>query len=124
MLLILGAVFLFVAVSIPSTLGSVLLFALAAIAGSAIPMLVAILLDVTPEAHRGFTQGIAVGIATLPGFIAPLVTGLMVQAAGSNAIQGLQRAYVLAALLLLVCGVLFMVVVRPDEAIAEVIPVS
>jgi ACS family hexuronate transporter-like MFS transporter len=123
-LLILGAVFLYAAVSIPSVLGSVLLFALAAMAGAAIPMLVAILLDVTPEAHRGFTQGIAVGIATLPGFIAPLVTGLMVQAAGSYAIQGLQHAYVLAALLLLVCGVLFVVVVRPDDAIAEVLPVS
>ena len=57
------------------------------------------------------------GIATLPGFLAPLVTGLMVQAAGRNAMQGLQSAYVLAALLLLVCGVLFTTVVRPDEAI-------
>jgi MFS family permease len=79
-------------------------------------MLVAILLEVTPEAHRGFSQGFAVGIATLPGFIAPLVTGLMIQAAGSNAMQGLQQAYMLAALLLLVCGVVFTGVVRPDEA--------
>ena len=57
------------------------------------------------------------GIATLPGFIAPLVTGVMIQAAGRNAMQGLHNAYVLAALLLLVSGVLFTTVVRPDEAI-------
>ena len=62
-LLMLSAVFLSAAVSIPSALGSVLLFTRAAMAVAAIPMLVAILLDVTPEAHRGFTLGSAVGIA-------------------------------------------------------------
>ncbi len=123
-LLILGAVFLFAAVNIPSALGSVLLFAIAAMAPAAFPMLVTILLDVTPEGYRGFTLGIAIGVATLPGFIAPLVTGLMVQAAGSNVTQGLYHAYVLAALLLLACGVLFTVVVRPDEAIMVANPVS
>ncbi len=116
-LLILGAISLYSAVSIPSTLGAVMFFTFAAIAGAAIPLLVAIILDVTPEAHRGFTQGIAVGIATLPGFIAPLMTGVLVQAAGNDAIQGLQHAYVLAALLLLVCGLVFTAYVRPDEAI-------
>jgi hypothetical protein len=45
------------------------------------------------------------------------VTGLLVQAAGRNAMQGLQSAYVLAVLLLLVSGVIFTTVVRPDEAI-------
>jgi MFS transporter, ACS family, hexuronate transporter len=65
-----------------------------------------------------------VGIATLPGFIAPLVTGVLVQAAGRNAMQGLHSAYVLAALLLLVCGVVFIAVVKPEEASVEVGPLS
>ena len=119
-LLILGAVFLYLAINIPSTLGAVTFFILAATAGAAIPLLGAIVLDVAPQAHRGFFQGVVVGIATLPGFIAPLVTGLMIQAAGRNAMQGLHSAYVLAALLLLVCGVVFIAFVRPEEASAEV----
>jgi MFS family permease len=106
-------------VNIPSTLGVVAItfFILAATVWTAIPLLAAIVLDVTPEAHRGFFQGASVALATLPGFLAPFVTGLLVQAAGNDAIQGLHHAYMLAALLLLVCGVLFTLVVRPDEAI-------
>jgi MFS transporter, ACS family, hexuronate transporter len=121
-LLILGAVFLSLAINIPSTLGAVIFFILAATSGAAIPLLGAIVLDVAPQAHRGFFQGFFVGIATLPGFLAPFVTGLLVQAAGKNAIQGLHQAYILAALLLLVCGVLFTIIVRPDEAIRTVKP--
>jgi ACS family hexuronate transporter-like MFS transporter len=123
-LLVLGAVFLLLAINIHSTLGSVIFFILAATAGAAIPLLGAIVLDVAPQAHRGFFQGIVVGIATLPGLIAPLVTGVMIQAAGRNAMQGLQSAYVLAAVLLLVCGVAFMAFVRPEEASVEVSPLS
>ena len=103
--------------TIPSTLGAVPFFILAATAWAAIPLLAAIVLDVTPEAHRGFFKGAIVTLATLPGFLAPFVTGLLVQAAGNDASQGLHHAYVLAAVLLLVCGVLFTIVVRPDEAI-------
>jgi MFS transporter, ACS family, hexuronate transporter len=121
-LLILGAVFLSLAINIHSTLGAVIFFILAATSGAAIPLLGAIVLDVAPQAHRGFFQGFFVGIATLPGFLAPFVTGLLVQAAGKNAIQGLHQAYILAALLLLVCGVLFTIIVRPDEAIRTVKP--
>jgi len=116
-LLILSAIFLYLAVSISSTLGAVTFFILAATAGAAIPLLVAIVLDVTPQEQRGFFLGVLVALTTLPGFLAPFVTGLLVQAAGNDAIQGLHSAYVLAALLLLVCGVLFTTVVRPDEAI-------
>ncbi len=116
-LLILGAIFLSLAVTIPSTLGAVTFFILAATVWAAIPLLAAIVLDVTPEAQRGFFQGVIVAVATLPGFLAPFVTGLLVQAAGNDAIQGLHNAYMLAALLLLVSGVLFTTVVRPDEAI-------
>jgi MFS transporter, ACS family, hexuronate transporter len=116
-LLILGAFFLFLAISIQSTLGAVIFFILAATVGAAIPLLGAIVIDVAPQAHRGFFQGIVVGMATLPGFIAPLVTGVIIQAAGRNAMQGLHSAYALAAVLLLVCGLVFIACVRPDETI-------
>jgi MFS transporter, ACS family, aldohexuronate transporter len=64
------------------------------------------------------------GLATLSGFISPLVTGLMVQAAGSNVMQGFYYAYILAALFLLACNVLCVVVVRPNEAIVVEKPIS
>jgi MFS family permease len=97
--------------------GSLRFFILAATVWAAIPLLATIVLDVTPQAHRGFFQGVFVALATLPGFLAPFVTGLLVQTAGRNAMQGLQSAYILASLLLLVSGVIFTTVVRPDEAI-------
>jgi MFS family permease len=106
-------------VNIPSTPGAVTFFILAAIVIvlAAIPLLTTIVLDVTPQEQRGFFQGVFVALATLLGFLTPFVTGLLVQAAGRNAMQGLQSAYVLAALMILVSGVIFTTVVRPDEAI-------
>ena len=117
-LLILGAIFLYLAVSIPSTLGAVTFFILAATAGAAIPLLAAIVLDVTPQVNRGSVQGVVVAFSTLPGFIAPLVTGVMIQATG-NQFVGLHNAYVLAALLLLAGGVGAMAFVRPDKAMQK-----
>jgi len=118
-LLILGAMFLYLAVSIPSTLGAVTFFILAATAGAAIPLLAAIVLDVTPEENRGSVQGVVVGLSTLPGFIAPFVTGVMIQATGNQAAVGLHNAYALASLLLLAGGVAAMVFVRPDKVMQE-----
>src|SRR5439155_23333838 len=63
-LVILGALFLSLAINIPSTLGAVIFFILAASAGAAIPLLGAIVLYVAPQAHRGFLLGVVVGIAT------------------------------------------------------------
>ncbi|HEY6408483.1 MAG TPA: MFS transporter, partial [Ktedonobacteraceae bacterium] len=74
-LLILDAIFLYLAVNIPSTPGAITFFILVATAGAAIPLLAAIVLDVTPQAQRGFFQGVFVALATLPGFLAPFVTG-------------------------------------------------
>src|SRR5438874_1139161 len=78
-----------------------------------------IVLDVTPEVNRGSVQGVVVAFSTLPGFIAPLVTGVMIQATGNQAAVGLHNAYLLAALLLLAGGVCSMVFVRPDKAIQK-----
>src|SRR5437660_957069 len=106
------------AVSIPPALGAVPFFILAATAGAAMPLLAAIVLDVSPRVKRGSVQGVVVAFSTLPGFIAPLVTGVMIQATG-NQFVGLHNAYVLAALLLLAGGVGAMAFVRPDKAMQK-----
>lgn len=117
-LLIMSALCLYLAVSVPSALGSVIFFTLALI-GVTIPILSTIITEVAPAAHRGTVLGIYVAISTLPGLIAPLVTGLIIQAAGKNVATGFYHAYLLSSLLLLIGGVTFLAFARPDEKLAE-----
>src|SRR5207247_10708536 len=70
---------------------------------------------VAPEAYRGAVLGIVVVVLTLPGIIAPLVTGLLIQSSGKNVVAGFHNAYLLASLLLLVSGVAFLAFARPDD---------
>jgi MFS transporter, ACS family, aldohexuronate transporter len=121
-LLIVSALCLFLAVNIPSSLGAVILFTLAPI-GVAVPMLSTIITAVAPAAHRGAVLGTVVAVSTLPGLIAPLVTGLIIQSAGKNVASGFYHAYLLASLLLLIVGVAFLAFARPDdEQLEEKIP--
>ena len=113
-LLIVSALCLYLAVSVPSTLGSVIFFTLALV-GVVVPVLSTIITAVAPEAHRGAVLGTVVAIATLPGLIAPLVTGLIIQLAGKNVASGFYHAYLLASLLLLIVGVAFLAFARPDD---------
>jgi MFS transporter, ACS family, hexuronate transporter len=112
--LIVSALCLYLAVSVPSALGSVLFFTLALI-GVTVPILSTIVTAIAPAAHRGTVLGIVVAISTLPGFVAPLVTGLIIQAAGRNVAAGLDHAYLLASLLLLIGGIAFLTFAKPDE---------
>ncbi len=109
-----SALCLFLAVSVPSALGAVFFFTIA-LFGVTFPMVSTIITALAPEAHRGAVLGIVVAIFTLPGIIAPLVTGLIIQAAGKNVAVGFHNAYLLASLLLLVFGVVFLAFARPDE---------
>ena len=113
-LLMVSALCLFLAVSVPSALGAVFFFTIA-LFGVTFPMVSTIITAVAPEAHRGAVLGIVVAIFTLPGIIAPLVTGLIIQAAGKNVAVGFHNAYLLASLFLLVFGVVFLAFARPDE---------
>lgn len=113
-LLLVSAFCLFLAVNVPSALGAVIFFTLAPI-GVAIPILSTIISAVAPEARRGAVLGIFVAVSTLPGIIAPLVTGLIIQSAGKNVAVGFHNAYLLASLLLLVFGVAFLACARPDD---------
>jgi len=113
-LLMVSALCLFLAVSVPSALGAVFFFTIA-LFGVTFPMVSTIITALAPEAHRGAVLGIVVAIFTLPGIIAPLVTGLIIQAAGKNVAVGFHNAYLLASLFLLVFGVVFLAFARPDE---------
>jgi MFS family permease len=116
--LFISAFGLYLAVSAPSAPGSVLFFTLALI-GVSIPLLSTIITEVAPATHRGAVLGTYVAISTLPGLIAPLITGLIIQSAGKNAVTGFSHAYLLASLLLLIGGVTFLAFARPDEQRAE-----
>ena len=105
---------LFLAVSVPSTLGSIIFFTLA-LTGATVPILSTIITTVAPAAHRGAVLGIVVAVSTLPGIIAPLVTGLIIQAAGKNVAFGFRTAYLLTSLLLLIVGGVFLAFARPDD---------
>jgi ACS family hexuronate transporter-like MFS transporter len=113
-LLMVSALCLLLAVSVPSTLGAVFFFTLAPI-GVVIPMISTIITGVAPEAYRGAVLGTVVAVLTLPGIIAPLVTGLLIQSSGKNVVAGFHNAYLLASLLLLVFGVAFLAFARPDD---------
>lgn len=102
-LLIVSALCVYLAVSVPSALGSVIFFTLALI-GVTFPILATIITAVAPAAHRGAVLGTYGAISTLPGLIAPLVTGLIIQAVGRNVASGFSHAYLLASLLLLIGG--------------------
>jgi len=121
-LLIVSALCLYLAVSVPSAFGSVIFFTFALI-GTTVPMLSTIITAVTPAAQRGAVLGTFVAVSTLPGLIAPLFTGLIIQSAGRNVVSGFYHAYLLASLLLLIGGVAFLAFVRPDdEQLAVKIP--
>jgi ACS family hexuronate transporter-like MFS transporter len=117
-LLLVSALCVYLAVSVPSAVGAVLFFTLAPIS-VAIPLLVTLITEVTPAAHRGAVLGIVVAVSTLPALIAPSVTGLIIQAAGKNVVVGFHNAYLLASLLLLSVGVVFLACVRPDDELLE-----
>jgi len=112
--LIVSALCLYLAVSVPSALGSVIFFTLALV-GVAIPLLSTIIAAIAPAAHRGAVLGTVVAVSTLPGLIAPLITGLIIQLAGKNVASGFSHAYLLASLFLLIGGVTILVFARPDE---------
>jgi MFS family permease len=114
-----SALCLWLAVSVPSAPGSVIFLTLALV-GASIPILSTIITEAAPEAHRGTVLGTYVAISTLPGLIAPLITGLIIQAAGRYIGSGFYFAYLVASLLLLISGIAFLAFNRPvDEQLVE-----
>jgi ACS family hexuronate transporter-like MFS transporter len=91
--------------------------------GATVPILSTIITAVAPAAHCGAILDSFGAVSTLPGLIAPLFTGLIIQSAGRNVASGFYYAYLLASLLLLIGGVAFLTFVMPDdEQLVEKIP--
>ncbi|WP_425832049.1 MFS transporter [Streptomyces fractus] len=70
--------------------------------------------EVTPVDRRGASLGILVAIQTLPGLIAPAVTGALIDA-GSDESAGYTLAFVVGGVLTLLCGLVALLTVNPER---------
>ncbi|MEF9885932.1 MFS transporter [Streptomyces sp. P9-A4] len=80
----------------------------------AIPLHYMTVAEVVPTARRGAVFGIVAGLGTLPGLVAPLLTGHLIDAADSPA-DGYTRAFLIAAAVMLVAGALALMSIRPER---------
>jgi MFS transporter, ACS family, hexuronate transporter len=60
-----------------------------------------------------------IGLANLAGIIGPLATGYVVQLAGDNVELGFNYSVVLAASLVLIFSVIFIIFTNPDKKIVK-----
>ncbi|MFE6893654.1 MFS transporter [Streptomyces sp. NPDC057694] len=70
--------------------------------------------EVTPVDRRGASLGLLVAIQTLPGLIAPAVTGALIDSAPDDG-SGYLRAFVFGGVLTVVCGVVAVLTVNPER---------
>jgi MFS family permease len=114
-LILLAALFYFLATVVESNVIAVTLLSLAVSLRSIIMVLgPAILTSVFPKQHYGKVQGSYTAIYYLAGILAPFVTGLIIQNAATT-IAGFHQAFTLGAVLLFVSGLLFWIWVRPQD---------
>ena len=66
-------------------------------------------------ARKGLSSGILVGLGNLAGIVGPLVTGYVVGLAGSNVTLGFNYSVILAASIVLVFSLLFVLFTNPDK---------
>ncbi|MEU0600580.1 MFS transporter [Streptomyces sp. NPDC006393] len=69
---------------------------------------------VVPPAQRGAVFGIVAATGTLPGLIAPYLTGRLLDSAPSQG-TGYTHAFLLSAALMLVCGLVALTAIRPER---------
>ncbi|MFJ7948651.1 MFS transporter [Streptomyces sp. NPDC096354] len=70
--------------------------------------------EVTPVDRRGASLGLLVAIQTLPGLIAPAVTGVLIDAASDDS-AGYTVAFVFGGVLTIVCGLVAVLTVNPER---------
>ncbi|MGG4457627.1 MFS transporter [Brevibacillus sp. HB1.2] len=73
-----------------------------------------ILIKLMPE-RAGFMTSIYSFITNIASIVAPLITGILVQAAGNNFVLGFHYSLYVIVGLFIVTGILFLVFVRPDQ---------
>ncbi|MFF9453945.1 MFS transporter [Streptomyces flaveolus] len=69
---------------------------------------------VVPPLQRGAVFGIVAATGTLPGLIAPYVTGRLLDSAASES-TGYSHAYLLSGGVMLVCGLIALLAIRPGK---------
>jgi MFS family permease len=81
---------------------------------SAIPLHYMTAAEVIPPHRRGAIFGILAATGTLPGLIAPFLTGRIVDSSESVT-AGYNTAFILAAGIMIACGVYAAIVIRPQR---------
>lgn len=69
---------------------------------------------VVPPLQRGAVFGVVAATGTLPGLVAPYVTGRLLDSAASPG-AGYTHAFLLSAAVMLVCGLLALAAIRPER---------
>ncbi|WP_129305423.1 MFS transporter [Streptomyces sp. L2] len=69
---------------------------------------------VVPPAQRGAVFGIVAATGTLPGLIAPYLTGRLLDSAPAQS-TGYTHAFLLSAAVILVCGLVALTAIRPER---------
>ncbi|MFJ2094927.1 MFS transporter [Streptomyces sp. NPDC087901] len=80
----------------------------------AIPLHYMTAAEVVPTAQRGAVFGIVAATGTLPGLVAPSLTGHLVDAADSTA-SGYTAAFLVTAVVMVLTGLLAVVCIRPER---------
>jgi MFS family permease len=70
--------------------------------------------EVTPVAQRGAALGTLIAVQSIPGLIAPAITGWLLDAAPSLA-AGYVNALTIGGVIMVVCGAIGIVIIRPER---------
>ncbi|MFR9732186.1 MFS transporter [Saccharopolyspora sp. MS10] len=70
--------------------------------------------EVVPARRRGAVFGIVAATGTLPGLVAPLLSGQLIDAAATDR-AGYATAFALSAVIMLVCGAFAVATIRPER---------
>ncbi|GAA2101768.1 MFS transporter [Streptomyces albiaxialis] len=77
--------------------------------------------EVVPAAQRGALFGIVAATGTLPGLVAPALTGHLIDAADTTA-SGYTYAFLISAAVMLLTGLLAVACIRPERDAARLAP--
>ncbi|MEU3690622.1 MFS transporter [Streptomyces narbonensis] len=105
------AVFPFVDAAVPRLLLIGLAFGTVAVA---IPLHYMTAAEVVPTAQRGSLFGIVAATGTLPGLVAPYLTGRLIDGADTAA-SGYTAAFLIAAAVMVLAGLLAVTAIRPER---------
>ncbi|HEM7902231.1 MULTISPECIES: MFS transporter [Burkholderia cepacia complex] len=77
----------------------------------------AMLAEVTPDAQRGGVLALSNGFASLAGLGAPIVTGMLIEAAGASTARGFEQASLVCGVVLVLCGALGVLCLDPQRSL-------